>query len=161
MKKGTGLLPFIQEATTSLYLTHFTASQYTKKYVRTHVAQLKAGIICERIVRIDPERPEGFGWLRAFFGKDGKPIGDYKHYHCKQDNLFPDIAIIDRQRVAFISHRLGYNVQDKILVVEGAEAAEFWYEDLTEKAEGMELVEDIDRLNQLLEPDSTLASGSV
>jgi hypothetical protein len=154
MAKGKGLLPFIKEAKKSLYLTHFTAAQYTKEYVKAHVAQLKADIICARVVRIDRERPEDFGWLRAFFGKDGKPIGKYKHYDCVHDNLFPDIAIIDRKRVAFIRHRIGFQnvVQDKIALVDNAGIAEFLYEDLSEKTETMELVTDITRLHQLLTP---------
>ncbi len=145
--EGEGILPFIEWAQETLFLTNLTLQQYKHAYVKAHLDALNRGVDCTRIVRISNQHPEAFRWIGTYFDKKTKkPIGKYTQYNYPEaDHARLDIAIIDGIYFVEIrwaplnTHDLDIGGQDMFYAVKDPEYAAFRGESWDEHIQALNL----------------------
>jgi len=157
---GKGLIPFIEWAQQSLFLTNFTPQTYDPAYIEAHQAALGRGVESTRVVRISPEHLDSLAWLCAFFDKkSGKPIGKYKQYHYPEaDHARLDLAIIDETYIIeirwcpFDTHGQDVGRQDMFFAEKNPERAKFRAESWDQHIQSNRLkqIETLDAFKELL-----------
>ena len=135
-KQGDGSMPYLREATRSIYVTHFRPETYPNDYIALQLEKIRAGLRFERLVFEHSQYPAAYQWLERFFDADHKPLRGYRQYKLEWDSptklndplglpLPFDFMIIDEQRVLLwiTIHRQGACWTEELLVVESQELA--------------------------------------